>query len=275
MVSKPKSEPFWRTKPYGKITGGQLEGVLGAFSQHWDGRALYSQTHDPEETFRRIAKLAAIPNWINFYHHSLLEMLAMFVSITGTSDAIKRAAESADPYEAVADVVASIPDDVPAHPAALPLAMAFTANLEAVARYSRTINDMLAALRERGDIEALGQALTIDSAIITLPICQAMLKYGQLTGDPSFAEELLGATKGPHKKRLVYPKLRWAEYLLRDRGAFDACSQDEILELIVVHLKLYGDDREHKDAKKSLFMLFRKWWKEAGIQNPKFGWSAT
>ncbi|HEX8710982.1 MAG TPA: hypothetical protein VF730_03840 [Terracidiphilus sp.] len=265
----------WRDRQYGKINGQQLEDVLATFSAHWDEKALYSRTNGSEEVFRRITKLAAIPSWVNFYQHSLLEMLAMFVSLTGTADAMQQAAASSDPYAAVADVVASISDEPPGHPAALPLAMAFIANLEAVARYSRTINDMLAALRDRGDIEALGQALSIDSAIITLPVCQALLKYGQLTGDPSFAEDLFRAVKGPHKKRLVYPKLRWAEYLLRDRGVFDVCTQDEIYELVVVHLKLYGDDREHKDAKKSLFMLFRKWWKEAGIQNPSFSWSAT
>lgn len=274
MVGRFRRDPCWRTKAYGKITGGQLEEILAAFSTHWDGRSLYSPTDDPEEALRRIAKLSAIPNWVGFYERSPLEMLAMFVAITGIADGIQQAAASADPYAIVADVAAAIPDEAPDHPAALPLVVALVTNLEAVARYSRTINDMLAALRERGDFEALGQALSIDSAIITLPLCQAMLKYGQLTGDPSFADNMLGAVKGPNKKRLVYPKLRWAEYLLRDRGAFDACSQDEIYALIVVYLKLYGDDREHKDAKKALFMLFRRWWKEAGIQNPKFSWSA-
>lgn len=265
----------WRSRPYGKITGGQLEDVLTAFSAHWTERTQYASAANPEEAMTRIVRLAAIPNWVGFYSHSLLEMLGMMVAITGSANALQHAVLSADPYTAVTDVFEALPDEPPDHPAALPLAMAFVTNLEAVARYSRTVNDMLAAMRDRGDLEALGHALSIDSAVVTLPICQAMLRYGQMTNDPSFAKELLGAVMGPHKKRLVYPKLRWAEYLLRDVGAFDACSQDEIYELIVVHLKLYGDDAEHKDAKKSLFALFRKWWKEAGIQKPKFNWSAA
>lgn len=267
--------PSWRNKLYGKITGGQLADVLAALSGYWAQRALYLPTDDPEEALARIGRLTAVPNWTGFYSHSLMEMLVMFVSVTGTGEAIRQASTSADPFTAVLHAIDAVPDEPPDDPAALALAMAFIANLEAIARYSRTINDMLAELRERGDLQVLGQALSIDSAILGLPFCQAMLKYGQLTGDPSFADELLGAAKGPHKRRLVYPSLRWAEYLLRDRGAFEACSQDDIYELVVVHLKLYGDDAEHKDAKKSLFALFRKWWKEAGIQKSKFSWSAT
>ena len=265
----------WRPQAYGKISGDQLESVLASFSECWNERAQYASADNPEVACRRIAKLASVPNWVTLYNFPLLDLFGKFVAVTGTAQAIQRAAASADPYAAIAEAIEAIPDDAPDHPAALPLAMACIANLEAVAHYSRTINDMLTALRERADFEALGQALSIDSVVITLPICQAMLRYGQLSADSSFAQELLGAVTGPHKKRLVYPKLRWAEYLLRDCGAFDACSQDEIFELIVVHLRLYGDDREHKDAKKSLFMLFRKWWKEAGIQNPRFSWSAT
>jgi len=270
-----RTEDTWQDKPYGKITGGQLESVLASFFKCWTERTQYASAGDPEVTWRRISKLASVPNWVALYNCPLLELFGKFVALTGTAEAIQRAAASADPYAAIAEAIEAIPDEAPDHPAALPLAMACIANLEAVAHYSRTINDMLAAFRERADFDALGQALSIDSVVITLPICQAMLRYGQLSADSSFAQELLGAVTGPHKKRLVYPKLRWAEYLLRDCGAFDACSQDGIFELIVVHLKLYGDDREHKDAKKSLFGLFRKWWKEAGIQNSKFSWSAT
>lgn len=265
----------WRLQAYGNTTGGQLESVLASFFECWSERAQYASADSPEMAWRRISKLASVPNWITLYNLPLLEMFGKFLTVTGTVDAVQKAAASSDPYSSIAEAIAAIPDEAPDHPAALPLAMACIANLEAVAHYSRTINDMLTALRERADLDALGQALSIDSVVLTLPICQAMLRYGQLSADSSFAQELLGAVTGPHKKRRVYPKLRWAEYLLRDCGAFDACSQDEIYELIVVHLKLYGDDREHKDAKKSLFMLFRKWWKEAGIQNPRFSWSAT
>lgn len=255
----------WRDKRYGKISGDQLEQLLSALSECWEGRSLYRATENPEEAMERIAKLAAVPNWTGFYQRPFEELLASFVKVTGSEDALKKAAASADPIGAEMAVVSQIPHEPPAHPAAMPIAFALIGTLEAVARYSRTVNEMLEAFRERLDFDALGQALSVDSIIITLPVCQAMLRYGQLTGDASFAKDLMRAIEGPHQKRLVYPQLRWAEYLLRDNGAFEACSQDEIFELLVVHLKLYGDDAEHKDAKKALFMLFRKWRKEAGI----------
>ena len=173
------------------------------------------------------------------------------------------AAASDDKIEAVGKVMESIPDAAPDHPLAMPLAWVLWANLEAVARYSRTINEMLAA-SVRGDKKAFFDALSVDSQIVSLPECLASLRLGQLVGDQSFAEEVFKSISGPHKARLVYPKLRWAAYMLRDQGAFEACSQDEIYELIVQRLKLYGGDSEHKDAKKSLFMLFREWRKQAG-----------
>jgi hypothetical protein len=92
------------------------------------------------------------------------------------------------------------------------------------------------------------------------------MKSLQMSGSTKeLASFLQAVAHGPHKTRLVYPELRWAEYLLRDQGAFDNCTQDEIHELIVVHLKLYDDDSKLKDSKKALFMLFRKWRKESGI----------
>ena len=157
----------------------------------------------------------------------------------------------------------AIPDELPDHVLAMPVAWALHANLEAIARYSRTVNDMLAAAM-RDDEQALFDALSVDSHLVSLPGCLAALRLGQLYRDDSFADAVFKAIKGPHKRRLVYPKLRWAEYLLRDGGAFDACTEDELFDLIVVRLKLYGGDAEHKDAKKALFSLFRKWRKEAG-----------
>ena len=260
-----KNSLDWRDKLYGKISGGQLEQMLAALSECWESRALYKPTSNVDEAMERIAKLTAVPNWVVFYQRPFLELVAHFIELTGTVDALKDAVASADPIGAVTKVIDAIPDEPPDHPAAFPIAFALIGTLEGIARYSRTINDMLASIGETGDIAALQQALSVDSTIITLPLCQAMLRYGQLTGDPSFAKALLRAIEGPHKKRLVYPKLRWAEYLLRDSDAFEACSQDEIFELLVVHLRLYGDDVEHKDAKKALFTLFRKWRKEAGI----------
>jgi|GEM_PF-3408625 len=206
-----------------------------------------------------------IPNWTVFYQDTLLELLGKIAVVTGTVDQLKEAAASANPIDAVAAMIDKLPDEAPEHPAAMALAFAMVGNLDAIARYSRSINDMFRACREKGDIEALFDALSVDSCISTMPFFQAALRLGQLTGDSEAAEAIFARIKGPHKKRLVYPELRWAEYLLRDNGAFEVCTQDEIHELLVEHLKLYDDDSKLKDSKKSLFALFSKWRKQAGI----------
>ena len=143
-------------------------------------------------------------------------------------------------------------------------------NLDAIARYSRSINDMLRISRENNDPKPLFQALSVDSYISTIGTVQAAMRLEQLSGSSQIADVVFKSIKGPHKKRLVYPKLRWLEYLLRDQNAFESCTQEEIHVLVVNHLKLYDDDTKKKDSKKSLFMLFRKWQQEAGIQKPVF-----
>lgn len=255
---------YWRTKTFGKITGGQLEGILAGFGGYWEQHSTLPPSSTMEEAFKRIAKLAAVPSWLGFYERPLVELAAYAAAITGTSEAIRVASAAADPYAAVSDVIANIPEEAAEHPLALPLSFALVANLEAIARYSRSINEMIISARERGDLEALSHALSIDSALLAMPLCQAMLKYGQLTGDDLFAKVVFKAIRGPHKKRLAFPKLRWAEYILRDRNAFRECTEDELFELLVVHLRLYPDDTERKDAKKALFAMFRKWREEPG-----------
>ena len=132
----------------------------------------------------------------------------------------------------------------------------------------------MVAQAKEGDVEALFAALSVDSLVSTMPFFQAAMRLGQLSGDPGFAEGVFASVKGPHKKRYEYPELRWAEYLLRDQGAFEGCSREEIYELVVEHLMLYDAAGRKEDAKAGLFKLFRTWQKQAGIQNPRFGFSA-
>jgi hypothetical protein len=255
----------WRDQLYGRLTGAQLERCLACFSDCWSIRNGEIAPKDEVGWWAATEKLMKISNWTPLYQDTLVELIAKITVVAGFGDQLIQAAASNQPIDALLDALQDFPDQVPEHPAAMPLAFAMIGNLDAIARYSRSINDMLRACRENGDIEALFDALSVDSYISTMPFFQAALRLSQLSGDADVAEEIFNKIKGPHKKRLVYPELRWAEYLLRDQGAFEACTQNEIHQLIVDHLKLYDDDSVLKDSKKSLFMLFRKWRKEAGI----------
>lgn len=264
----------WREKSYGRLTGGELERCLSVFRDCWSERAELLGPLDAEQWPRALERLMAVPNWTPFYQDSLIELIGKVLVVAGMSGAVESVIHQERPVEGLLEAVASLPDTPPDHPAAMPLAFAMLGNLEAIARYSRSINDMIRACREQEDIQALFDALSVDSLISTMPFFQAALRLGQLTGDATIAEQLLSTIKGPHRKRLIYPELRWAEYLLRDQGAFYACSREDVYELIVVHLRLYDPSGSQKDPKAALFTLFRAWQKEAGIQNPRFGFSA-
>ena len=142
--------------------------------------------------------------------------------------------------------------------------IATAGNIEAIVHYSCSIHDLLALAKRTGNIEPIIKAAGIDVAVLSLPGVIALLRTLQM----GQMHDKLGAilatvAKGPHRRRIQYPKLRWVEYLLRHGKAFETCTQDEIATLIIDDLHLYGDDHEHKDAKKALFAMFRKWQREA------------
>lgn len=266
----------WRKRSYGRITGAQVERCLQLFNKVWAEVGEWGSSLGDEQQFvRSLEKLVAVPSWINFYQDSLVQLLAKTVAVAGLGDKLSEAFSQEDPISSMLKVADADPsDDVPEHPAAIPLALAMMGNLHAIARYSRSINDMIIACRDRGEIQALFDALSVDSHILNMPFFTAGLRLAQLAGDRSFADAAFKAITGPHAHRLEYAELRWVEYLLRDQDAFESCSREEIYELCVEHLQIYDPGGQKKDAKAALFSRFRTWQKEAGIQNPRFGFSA-
>lgn len=262
----------WQKKKYGRLTGGELLACLRIFRACWAERVDWPPNED--QWVKSVEKLMTVPNWTPLYQHSLAQLVTLVASITGTLGAIEDAANSESVALEALRVFEGLPDEPPDHPAAMPIAFAMIGNLDAIARYSRSVSDMLRACTEKGDVQALFDALSVDSMISTMPFFQAALRLGQLSGDASAAKNVFRAIEGPHRKRLIYPELRWTEYLLRDQGAFEVCSREDIYELIVVHLGIYDASGEKQDPKAALFTLFRAWQKEAGIQNPRFGFSA-
>lgn len=265
----------WRTKCYGRISGEQIEQCLLVFREIWSESRVWARAlGDNDEWGRALEKFVAVPNWVNFYQDSLVELIGKILAVSGQSERFLAAARGDDPLASILEMTRVEPDAEPAHPACLPLAFAMLGNLNAIARYSRSINDMVNACRESGDIQSLLDALSVDSHVISMPFFLAGLRLGQLNGDRSFAEVTFKAVCGPHPHRLEYAELRWVEYLLRDQGSFETCSREEIYELCVVHLGVYDPSGSKKDPKAALFARFRAWQKEAGIQNPRFGFSA-
>jgi hypothetical protein len=263
----------WRLRQYGRITGAQIEQCLNVFREAWVDRESWVELASSEDKWlASVQKLMAVQNWTPFYQITLLELLGKMASLTGILDELVEALKAPDPTAAILDI--EVPDDPPDHPAAMPLAFAMVGNLEAIARYSRSINDMILACRG-GDLQALFDALSVDSYVSTMAFFQAAMRVGQLSGDAEAAASIFKSIRGPHKKRFDYPELRWTEYLLRDQGAFEACTREEIYDLVVVHLGIYDPAGKKKDSKAALFTLLRAWQKQAGIQNPRFGFSVN
>lgn len=265
----------WRAKRYGKISGGEISRCIELFREIWSLREAWQEVNRDERSWNdAFEKLISVPNWTHFYQDSLLVLLAKVAVVSGLSPKLAEAVDAPSPVSFLLDSVDHLPDEVPEHPAALSLAFAMIGNLDAIACYSRSINDMIEQAKN-GDIDSLFAALSVDSLVSTMPFFQAALRLGQLSGDPSAAAEVFAAIKGPHKKRFEYTELRWVEYLLRDQGAFDVCSKQEIYELLVEHLKIYDISGQQEDAKAGVFKLFRSWQKQAGIQKPRFGFSVA
>jgi hypothetical protein len=258
----------WRSRRYGKILGSDLEAILQGIRNSWhDGQEIRALLAS-DRASKFWGEIAKSPHWGQFYQLTFAQVVALMGQITGTIDLIVDAANSEYPSDLLVGELssrldASEPGD---DPRTLPLVLTLIANLDSIARYSLGVNDLLRRASRNGCVESLARAASMDTGVLALPQAQLLMKSLQMSGSTKeLASFLQAVAHGPHKTRLVYPELRWAEYLLRDQGAFDNCTQDEIHELIVVHLKLYDDDSKLKDSKKALFMLFRKWRKESGI----------
>lgn len=261
----------WRMHRFGRITGGELERLLAVFEEVWKEREEFSSLREsPGNWAVSFDRLASVPNWVTYYEVSLSQLVGELISRTGVAEQFIAAANGG--VDSLLTFVDTLPDLPPPSEESLPVAMAMIGNLEAISLYSRTINDMVAAAKE-GDVLALSQAISVDAYVVCFRFFLAGMRLGQFMGDAEFASGVMRAISGPHKRRHEYAKLRWAEYLLRDQGGFEVCSREEIYSLIVEHLRLYDPVGDKKDPKAGLFSLFRKWQKQAGIQNPGFGFS--
>ena len=257
----------WREKRYGRIRGGELEGLLTSLRESWrEGRAIRESILEPEaiDFWKRVA---AAPHWGQLYGLSLTQLLALLLKMTGTVDAFLSIAKSSNATEALLrDFPAELEKvELPDDPLAIPAILALIANLDSISRFSLTIHDLLERVKERHCVLSLARAASVDTGVLALPPAQLYMRSLQMAGETeALATFLRSVGGGPHKGRDVFLELRWAEYLLRDQGAFEECTFGEIHDLLVKRLRLYEDDGTLKDSKKSLAMVIRKWRKEAG-----------
>lgn len=256
--------PNWRDRRYGRISGLAIERSLAFYDQMNELKASL-QPFEVLERYARIVRFfSSVPNWANYYTRPFLELLGVVVGSAGLSEVVASAAKSPEPQIAFIDAASTTPLKEGLSPSVMSAAFAMIGNMEAIGRYSMSINDMLRLAAERNDPQLIRQAISVDAYVLTLPMVIAQLRIGQMFGDMSGPEIFISGLRGPDKRRAVYTKLRWLEYLLREMGAFEACTEAEIHDLVVTRLGLYDDDTKLGDSKKALAALFRKWQKAAG-----------
>jgi hypothetical protein len=255
----------WRLKRYGRILGRDIEQQLIAFREFERQGAELKSLISGDDALKFWTKLAQNPAWAHYYLEPFATLVARFAILSGTGGVISRIAQDEFPADRLeAELTPALEHAEPSDDSALiPLMFALLANLESIARYSCTMSDLIRRFRERACVHSLARAASIDVGVLALPATQILLKSLQLAGDSaSLADFLRGIAQGPHQARAPYQELRWIEYLLREQQALGVASNEDIYQLVVHGLRIYGDDSEHKDSKKALFALFRKWQRE-------------
>src|SRR5688572_5334234 len=130
----------WKSKNYGRISGADVERCLEMFRAVWADRLTWTTVNDDEEKWwETVQELIPVANWTSYYQLSLIELLARIAVVSGVGDTLVAAASAKDPTSFILDAVESIPDTPPDHPEAIPMAFAMIGNLDAIARYSRSI----------------------------------------------------------------------------------------------------------------------------------------
>lgn len=262
VKSNEKAGEDWRLKRYGKILGKDVESQLRAFREFAaDGEELRSVISG-EKAGIFWKKVAASPMWAHYYLEPFEVLLARFAVLASAGEVVKSIASKEFPADHVdAELGAHLEAvDSPDDPKLIALLFALMANLDAIALFSCTMSDLVLQATKNGLLQPLARAASVDVGVLSLPGAQLAMKAMQLGGDSTMLLDFLSHVgQGPHRARSPYQEVRWVGYLLREQGAFECCSHDEIHELIVNGLGIYGGDMEHKDSKKALFALFRKW----------------
>lgn len=258
-------ESEWRGRKYGRISGLGLERYVLFIDQVDAIRSEFKASDTPESYGRLVKYISSIPNWAHYYRVPMTKLLQLVIGATGIAEVVAAAAKSEEPQVAFMGAISSSVTPI-GDPGKDAMAVIFAAmgNAEAISRYSMSIYDMLQLAALRQDPKLIRQAISIDAYVLTMPLVMSQMRIGQLIGDMSGADFLVAGLRGPDKRRSVYSKLRMVEYLLREMGAFESCSEKDIHDLVVLHLGLYDDDTKLDDSKKALFALFRKWQKSVG-----------
>lgn len=134
-------------------------------------------------------------------------------------------------------------------------------NLKSVSTYSVSMNALVARVRQGNDASFF-KAVRIDPSVIQAPTMARRLAFAQIQHDRKFLSLYRSAiNKGLDKRREVYADLRLIHTVLGEIQHFGKLSRDEIHDVVVNDLRLYG--KKDSDTFKNLFALMDTWKRES------------
>jgi hypothetical protein len=255
----------WRNRRYGKISGESIEILLGQWREAWALRESLIEHMRSRPLEFLVSRLDGAPAWWHLYTISFEEFGVFQTKVMGIANIVAAAAATDSPTDDFVREMKNVklPDAPPEELKDEAMAAAFVlqTNLEAIAHYSLSMHELAARFSpDKGGLKAIQRAAGIDVSVLALPKAQSVLRALQLKSpDESklFSTLMRAPVKGPHGN-IAHRELRWIEYIIRERGAFESCTQEEIHDLLVNRLHLYPDD-ETSSSKESLFKLIRNW----------------
>ena len=244
-------------KEYGKLTAEQFKQLIQQLPElRKEGESLEDVVKSASK--ERINELLEKDfYWAEVYELTFVEHLAFLMMALDKVEFLKEASNAADPTQHFMDHF-DIDGDFEHWSGGwngifkkqdlIGLVFALQKTILSIMIYQKTMQTLVEEVR-RGNDDSLFDAVRLDRSIVACPTFAARIAKAEFTSDKHFFIRLRNAFKGPTQKHWQsYQDLRFALFTLRDLG-FDSLTDDQLVDLLVMQLKVYPDRFE---AKKNL-----------------------
>ncbi|HCY16208.1 MAG: hypothetical protein A2Z93_11985 [Curvibacter sp. GWA2_64_110] len=250
-------------KEYGKLTADQFiefiafVPVLLSTIREMDG--LIATV--PDDKF-----LSVMPGGYGLYSHvyelPFMKHMELVIHALNRSDDIKEIASSADPEEAILEMLRKREDihDKPHSSsfddqAVVTLVYSLSRSIQSLAMHGRSISSFIDEVRKTGEQVPLLDAIRMDRSVMGCPTAMNVIAKAQLRGDTDFFNKLSNAMNGPSAKKWApLEPMRYAFLMLKEMG-LNNLSGAELEDLMVNRLKAYVPGAG--DAQKNLMAQYR------------------
>lgn len=201
--------------------------------------------------------------WAWAHEFTLLELIAILVALTDSSERFIAATRSNDRYGALLDMFDEVEpsDKKPPRPrrVAVVIAMlyALAHSMKAIGFHSLSINELVTK-GLAGDELSLKQAIAVDATVLSMPSVASHVALLQLGGERKrLASFYKAASKGPNRQLEPNWQLRYMERVFAEGALIQSHGKEAVFHLVSERLRLY--DARGSDPFKGLFTTFQRW----------------